>query len=112
VTCSEAERRHGTRRGFSLLELLAVVTIMGILAVVVVPRIGLHTNKAKRECCQQYKADINAAIERYWMDNSTFPTTVDDLHPDYYPAELPVCPVTGAAYTIDQTIGRVSGHNH
>jgi prepilin-type N-terminal cleavage/methylation domain-containing protein len=107
-----AERPHDRKRGFSLLELLAVVTIMGILAVVVVPRIGVHTNKAKRDCCHQYKADINAAIERYWMENNAFPKSVDDLHPDYYPAELPVCPVTGAGYTIDQTIGRVSGHDH
>ena len=100
------------KRGFSLLELLAVITIMGILVAIVLPRLGGHTKRAKREACHQYRADINTSIERYWMDTDAYPKTVDDLYPVYYPEAVPVCPVTGDAYTIDPSIGRATGHVH
>jgi prepilin-type N-terminal cleavage/methylation domain-containing protein len=103
--------RHG-RRGFSLLELLAVVTIMGILAVVIIPRIGGHTLTAKINCCHQYKGDLNAAIERYRFDHNVLPASLNDLSPDYYPDAIPPCPVTGGAYTIDPVTGRIQGHSH
>lgn len=100
-------------RGFSLLEVLAVVTVMGILASVVVTRIATHGMKAKQEACRGYKADINKAIERYHFDLGVWATDLDDLeHPDYYPQEIPNCPVTESAYTIDTSTHRISGHNH
>jgi general secretion pathway protein G len=99
-------------RGFSLLELLAVVTIMGIIAVVIVPRIGGHTNEAKKNACFQYRGDLNSAIERYRFDHGSSPASLNDLTPDYYPEAIPPCPYTNGAYTIDATTGRIAGHNH
>lgn len=100
------------RRGFSLLELIAVVTILGIIAAVILPRIGGHTHTAKINACRQFKADLNAAIERYYFENGSFPATVDDLVPTYYPEALPPCPVDNSAYTIDPVRGRIMGHSH
>ena len=101
------------QRGFSLLELLAVVTILGILSAVIIPRIGGSTNTARRKMCDQYKGDVNGAIEKYFMQEGAWPTTTNQIiGDDYYPGELPVCPVDGSAYTIDSTTHRVQGHNH
>src|SRR5262245_30707248 len=101
-------------RGFTLLEMLAVVTIIGILAVIIVPRIGGHTTKAKENMCHQYKGDINSALDRYYFENGTFATGLSDIEndDDYYPTAVPVCPVTGLPYDIDPTTHRISGHDH
>lgn len=100
------------KRGFSLLELLAVVTILGIIAVIIVPRIGVQGYTAKAKVCDQYVSDINAAIERYYFDTGSFPAQLSDLTPDYYPEAIPPCPATGAAYTIDATAHAVIPHSH
>lgn len=104
--------RSRVYRGFSLLELLAVVTILGIIAVIVIPRIGVQGFTAKAKVCDQYVSDINAAIERYYFDNGAFPTQMSDLTPDYYPEAIPPCPATGLPYTIDAGKHTVLPHNH
>jgi prepilin-type N-terminal cleavage/methylation domain-containing protein len=101
------------RRAFSLLELLAVVTIMGIMAAVILPRLSGQAVTAKSKVCTQYVGDINSAIEKYNLDNGVWPTSVNDLQDErYYPAEIPVCPVTNAPYVIDSTKHTVLYHNH
>ena len=100
------------RSAFSLLELLAVVTIIGIITVVVIPRIGSSTQKTMKEACQQYKADINAAVERYLFHEGSLPS-LDDLHDaEYLPDGIPLCPVTKTKYSLDPDSGRVLGHKH
>ena len=94
-------------KGFSLLEMIAVVMILGILAVLVIARLGQSTAQAKQSVSDQYRADINAALERYNFDHGVFPSSLNDLHPDYYPDTLPVDPVTNQPYQLDTTINRV-----
>ena len=101
------------RGGFSLLELLAVVMIMGIMAAVIIPRIGTHTGKAKANVCAQYKADVNDALEKYYFDKGAWATSLNDIQSDeYYPTAIPVCPVDGSTYTIDAATHRIVGHSH
>ena len=105
--------RSRKRKGFSLLELLAVVTILGILAVIVVPRIGIHGQAAKRNSCLQYKGDLNAAIERYHWEHDAWPADTNTLEAaGIYPQAIPKCPVDNSDYTIDASTHRISGHNH
>jgi prepilin-type N-terminal cleavage/methylation domain-containing protein len=99
-------------RGFTLLEMLAVITLIGILAVIIVPRISVQGWTAKGKVCDQYVSDINDAIERYYFENGAFPTTVGDLTPTYYPDAIPPCPANGAGYTIDPATHTVLRHNH
>ena len=65
--------------GFSLLEIMVVVVILGILASVVVPNILGNKEKADR---QKAVTDITAlenALEMYYLDNSRYPTTEQGL---------------------------------
>lgn len=96
-------------RGFSLLELLAVVTILGIIALVVIPRISVSSTTAKNNACFQNKAEINSAVERYYFDNGTVPANLAALN-SYFPDGVPTCPVSSNAYTLDGTTGRVTSH--
>ena len=99
------------RRGFSLLELLAVVTILGIIAVVVVPRISISSTTAKQKADAQNKAEINSAVERWYFTNGTWPAdNLSDIGADttYFPSGLPTNPTNGSAYTLNSTTHRVN----
>jgi general secretion pathway protein G len=99
------------RPAFSLLELLAVVLIVGIIAAVVIGRIAITGATAKENACSRNKAEINRVIERYYFDNGVWPADISDIasSPDF-PEGLPVCPASGAAYAIDPVTNRVQGH--
>ncbi|NQT39295.1 MAG: type II secretion system protein [Planctomycetes bacterium] len=99
------------RRAFSLLELLAVVVILGVIALVVIPRINFSSTTAKENCCFQNKAEINAAVERYNFENGSLPNNMNDLDdPAFFPEGLPDCPVSGGKYVLFGATGRVNGH--
>jgi len=104
--------RHRPKSAFTLLEMLAVITIIGIISAIAVSRVSQHALDAKRKCCLQYKADINAAVEKYLFDHNSLPSKLSDLEGEYYGSELPKCPVAGTAYQLDPLVGRVVGHDH
>ena len=92
------------RSGFSLLELLAVVTILGIIAVVVIPRISMSSSTAKSNANSQNKAEIDSAVERWYFEKGSYPAAdLSDIGADtsYFPNGLPTNPVTGAAYALN-----------
>lgn len=95
------------RRGFSLLELLAVVVLLGIIAAIVVPRIASPTDQARSSTADHMTSSINSAIEQYRVEHGTWPTTLDDLVPDYLPDGVPDCPLPGKTFQIDSTTHRV-----
>lgn len=104
--------RLKTSAGFTLLELLAVVTIMGILAAAVMSRISTQAFDAKKKCCLQFKKDLNSAIEQFHFENGAYPAQLSDLYPVYYPEALPNCPVTNLPYAMDGGIHCIEGHVH
>ena len=100
------------RVGFSLLELMAVVIIIGVIASLVLSRVVNANNAAKESACQHNRVLINSAIERYSVINDVFPTTLNDLNTtDYFPQGFPACPVSGATYSLNTTTNRVNGHS-
>ena len=54
-------RRFQNPRGFSLLELLAVVTILGIIAAIIVPRVTFSSATDKQRVHEYHKATINTS---------------------------------------------------
>lgn len=111
--CRKTRPSSKNLRGFSLLELLAVVTILGIIALVVIPRISVSSKTAKENACRQNIAEINSAAERYYFDNGSPPATVQALvDGKYLPGFDNKCPYNPAlTYSLDAE-GRVTGHTH
>jgi general secretion pathway protein G len=97
------------RKAFSLLELLAVVVILGIIAAIVVPRVTSSADLAKKKVNLHNKAAINAAVERFYIDTGGWPSTdLSNMGADYFPDGPPKSPFDGAtSYTIDGTSHRV-----
>jgi general secretion pathway protein G len=99
------------RRGFSLLELLAVVTILGIIAAIIVPRVTVSSSTAKTKVRDHHKATINAAVERYYVDNNAWPANdLSDIAANvtYFPDGIPTNPVDNTAYSLNATTHRVN----
>jgi general secretion pathway protein G len=104
------KKRNSKHLGFSLLELLAVVAILGVIAVVVIPRISSSTQRAKEEVNRQNIAEINGAVERWYMEKGTWPATdLKDISvdPNYFPEGVPKNPVDDSDYQLDGTTFRV-----
>lgn len=72
MTPARQQRRQATR-GFSLVEVLVVVVILGILAVVVVPKIMDRPDEARAVRAAQDIAAIESALALYRLDNNTYP---------------------------------------
>ena len=98
------------RAGFSLMELLAVVTILGIIAAIIVPRVTVSSDTAKQKVNSHNKATINAAVERWYIEKGTWPANnLADIGADttYFPDGIPTNPVNGTAYALNGTTHRV-----
>jgi len=99
------------RRGFSLLELLAVVTILGIIAAIIVPRVSLSSDTAKTKVRNHQKSTINAAAERWYVEKGSWPAAdLSDIGADvnYFPSGIPTNPVDNSAYTLNATTHHVN----
>src|SRR3954467_12095996 len=99
------------RAGFSLMELLAVVTILGIIAAIIVPRVAVSSDTAKTKVNAHNKATINAAVERWYVEKGTWPANnLSDIGADlnYFPDGIPTNPTNATAYTLNAATHRVN----
>jgi len=72
--------RKGRRSGFTLVELLLVVCILGILAAVVIPNIMGHDEEARRQATRTSIGAIEQAVQIFAMrHNGKLPDTLEEL---------------------------------
>ena len=67
-------------QGFTLIELMIVVVIIGIIAAVAYPSYNNSVPKARRSDGQAALMDIMNAEERYFTENNTYTTTIADVN--------------------------------
>lgn len=70
---------RNANRGFTLIEVLVVVAILGILAAIVVPRILDRPDEAKRVAAKTDVGAIVQALKLYRLDNGFYPSTDQGL---------------------------------
>jgi general secretion pathway protein G len=66
-------------RGFTLIELMVVLVILGVLAGLIVPRMMGRTEEAKQVKTKLQIDGIEAALKLYKLDNGVYPTTEQGL---------------------------------
>ncbi len=66
-------------RGFTLIEVMVVIAILGILAALVVPQIVGKDDKARVERVKSDLKAIASSLEMYKLDNHSYPTTEQGL---------------------------------
>jgi general secretion pathway protein G len=73
------ERRVPGRLGFTLIEILVVITVIGLLAALVGPRILGRVSEAKSATAKAQLEMLGVALDNYRLDNGSYPTTEQGL---------------------------------
>ncbi len=74
-----AARVSKGRAGFTLIEIMVVIVILGLLAALVVPRLVGRTEEAKRTQSKVQIKSVEQALELFKLDNGFYPTTDQGL---------------------------------
>jgi len=65
--------------GFTLVELLVVLAILGLLVGLVGPQVMKHLSGAKADAARLQIEDFGAALDLYYLDNGRYPATAEGL---------------------------------
>jgi general secretion pathway protein G len=68
-----------SQEGFTLIELMVVILIIGLLATIVVENLRGATDKAKRIKAEADISQLKTALDRYYLDNGRYPTSEQGL---------------------------------
>ncbi|MEH6564818.1 MAG: type II secretion system major pseudopilin GspG [Halopseudomonas sp.] len=78
--CTTTKTARAAQRGFTLIEIMVVVVILGILAAVVVPRVMDRPDQARTTKAQSDIRALESALNLYRLDNFNYPTTEQGLN--------------------------------
>ncbi|MFO1412827.1 MAG: type II secretion system major pseudopilin GspG [Burkholderiales bacterium] len=84
-------RRHA-RSGFTLIEIMVVIVILGVLAALVVPRVLERPDEARAIAAKSDVAAIMQALKLYRLDNQRYPTGEQGLNALVAKPEIPPVP--------------------
>ncbi len=84
-------------RGFATLEVILMITVLGILSAVAIPRFAAITTSANTAKVQADLSTLDTAIALYQMDNGKVPSDISDLK-DYVQDVDKIKPPSGSVY--------------
>lgn len=95
VRARERERRLARGGGFTLIELIVVVTIVGILLGIALPNYRAAILQAKEAVLKEDLFRFRDSIDQYQADKGKYPASLDSLVTDGYLRGIPKDPITG-----------------
>jgi len=88
--------KQRSQKGFSLIELIVVVTIIGILAAVAIVNVKFAQRKAAEAALKDNLFQLRKCIDNYYADKQHYPASLQDLVPNYV-RKIPPDPITKQA---------------
>jgi len=89
------------RKGFTLVEIMIVVAIIGILAAIAIPNFLKSRTESQKNACIANLKQIEGALEQAKLAGISSPALTDIFGPDKYVKATPTCPYnTANAYTL------------
>ncbi|MFX0548753.1 type II secretion system protein [Hathewaya histolytica] len=67
------------KKGFTLIELIVVIAILGILAAILLPRFSGFTDSAREKTVTSEAKAIYTSLEAYYAENGKYPATIAEL---------------------------------
>ena len=95
--------------GFTLLEMMVVVSIVGILATLAIPNYTATVTKAREAALKQGLFLLRDVIDQYRADRGKYPQTLTDLSAAGYLRILPTDPFTRSTDTWQEITDQVEG---
>lgn len=101
------------KKDFSFVELSIVLLILGVLAMIALPKIMEGATIARINACKTNVNTMNRQIIMYYQNENQWPENFDDLtnDPNYFPIGKPECPF-GQPYTAHGSNRWIFDHNH
>lgn len=98
-------RARRSDEGFTLIELVIVIVILGILAAIVVFSVQGITDRGNTAACKANIETINTAVEAYYAKNNSYPTQDSDLTNGFLHAPIPAGYISyGASSAVAPTV--------
>ena len=94
-----AEKSRILQRGFTLIELMIVMSILGILASIAVPSYQRHLIKAREAVLAEDLYQMRQTIDQFFADHLRYPDSLEELVSDKYLRNLPKDPFTRSDQT-------------
>ncbi len=82
------------KNGFTLVEILIVMTLIGILVAIIIPNYSSSVIRAREAVLKENLFQLRDAINKFYLDKKKYPTTLDDLVSFKYLREIPVNPIS------------------
>ncbi|MBA4493269.1 competence type IV pilus major pilin ComGC [Paenactinomyces guangxiensis] len=98
-------RQIQDERGFTLIEMLVVLFIIGLILAIAIPNLKEAGEKAREKADQANRNLISAQADNYYLEFGEYPASVAELVKRGYLRSVPKCPGGKGSYVINRSPG-------